>query len=93
MTQGASHYMKKGYMRADIEARRSRLLEHLQTGRLFTTQEMMDLLNTTRQTIWCDIKNLRERGFNIGSSRGSGGGFMLRPRSRLWEPGKNREGD
>ena len=65
----------------DVREREDRLLRVLRHRARCTADGLADELGVSRRTIRRDLQRLRERGFDISSMTGPGGGLRLEPTS------------
>ena len=59
------------------------LLNLLQTHRQWSGAQLADRLEVTRRTLRRDIDRLRELGYRVEATRGSGGGYRLEAGAEL----------
>lgn len=67
----------------DTSARLLRLLSLLQAHREWPGQELADRLGVTPRTVRRDVERLRELGYPVDASPGTGGGYRLGPGAQL----------
>lgn len=65
----------------DIREREERLLQLLRHRARCTVEGLADELSVSRRTLLRDLQRLRDRGFDISSMTGPGGGVRLEPTS------------
>lgn len=62
----------------DYQDRIYKLTSLMQSERLWSTDRLAYELDVSNRSIHRYIKHLRSEGYNISSSKGAGGGIMLR---------------
>ena len=67
----------------DPTARILRLLSLLQTYRHWPGEELSDRLGVSPRTLRRDVDRLRELGYPVDTSRGTGGGYQLSAGTRI----------
>src|SRR3954454_24733869 len=73
---------ESGFM-ANTSARMLRLLSLLQPHRYWPGTELADRLEVSPRTLRRDVDRLRELGYPVDTSRGTGGGYQLAAGTRI----------